>query len=436
MKRITGVFAVAALFLAVFLSGCGGTTVPDASRAGPGCFPEYDTVTERRQNSQVDFADYAGKVEDLIVSDWYTDVLVVEFLTPGQYEVLEFGEVLQDEWGNERDYRSYGAQAQAEVLAVLKGEPSLVGQTVTIGEELLYQTRGVVPDSRYLADESLQYAIVCTRHTDDYYAYVCNTPEWTMIRINDDDTLEIWPFLQNVEQYSTLAAFTAMAQTQLQAQAAASEINALADEPASAAFSQAQRTAFTALLNDPENNGLLRSEYSFLSEIDLDEALILTSLPSSDTTQAERDAFAQQTGQTPGTLLKIDGAALDGYLYEKFTAAADVFSNFTWVYLEQYEAWYHAAYSAEPLEVTVTGGTVENVTYTIHYRFPKDGAVCHGTVVYHDFGNLSYFESNIYSGSRNGSGARQQARPTLFCLHQNQVAFVRAAPETDRGVDV
>ncbi len=363
----------------------------------PGIYPEEDLVAIERLHSQASYTFSCSSVEDLVTAQWLDTAFVVEFLTPGQYETIEDGGFLETPSGNTIDLREYAAETQVKVLEVLKGDPGLVGQTVTAGEKMYWTRSDDDPAfSRFFCDSSMTRAILCT-HRASSGAYICTTPEWQIIKINDDDSLEIWPFLENAETYGTLPAFRTMAEEQLAAQANTYAINSANPNATSILLTQAQKTTLTEMLNDPQNNGLLRAEYDTFPEIDLDEALILTSLPTDEVTGSECAAYAAQTGQAAGTLLKISNAALSAYLQEKFGAAPDAFETFTWVYLEAYDAWYHAPYTSEPLQVTVTSGTVTgDEQYLIRYSFTRDGRIVHGTMVYNDLGNLSWYESNVY----------------------------------------
>ena len=386
---------LAALALLALLLSAGCTAEPAEPEVGPWVFPDYDTIGERRARSMASYADGAYEVEDLCTNSWYTDILFVEFLTPGSYDIREFGSIVTDSDGNDFDFRSWGAETQVRVLEVMKGDASLRGCTVTAGEELLRTGTGQTPDSRYFSVPALRYAILCTHHTDDYDAYVCNAPEWTIIPVADDDTIAIWPYLQHADEYPTLASFRTMVQEQLRQMEARNEVQAAA-QPQSEALDAQRIAALQAMLNEPENNGILGSEYELFPEMDLDRALISAPLWTETADPEALSAFAAATGTQAESLLTIPGAALDEYLQEKFAADYTVFSQFTWVYLEEMDAWFHTPYSAPQLEITVTGGTIFDVQNTIHYTFRQDGALRHGTVVYNDFGNLSYFESNVY----------------------------------------
>ncbi len=398
-------FKALPLLLAVLLlSGCSQSfpAAPEPSVAEtradirPGLWPARDLVAEDRERDLGNRIDgRCNSVEDLVTESWFDTVLVVEFLSPGEYKTIVEGDISVTTRGDqiiEADFHTYTAETQATVLEVLKGNSALSGSTITIAERMC-KVDSETWISRYLSDETMTRALICA-HYDNSHAYICATPEWQIIKINDDDTLEIWPFLEHADTCSTLSAFREMAEDTLR------HTNSAAYLPRGTVrtflFTPEQKTALTEMLNDPQNNGLLRSEYDTFPEIDLDEALILTSLPTDEVTGSECAAYAAQTGQTAGTLLKISNTALSAYLQEKFGAAPDAFETFTWVYLEAYDAWYHAPYTSEPLQVTVTSGTVTGEQYLIRYSFTRDGRTVHGSAVYEDFGDVTWFQSNIY----------------------------------------
>ncbi|MBE6955353.1 MAG: hypothetical protein E7449_05505 [Ruminococcaceae bacterium] len=394
------------LLILLILVGCSTTPNPSTSHnvaetpseIGPGVFPDHDVIAEARANSAASYIFDCNDVTDLVTVDWFDTVIVVEFLTPGEYETIVEGNIFVDYRGDQRieaDLRTCAAETQATVLEVIKGNTSLVGTTITVGERM-YKVDAGKWISRYLSDETMTRALICA-HYDNSYAYVCTTPEWQIIKLNDDDTLEIWPFLENVENYQTLSAFRTMAQQELSEQSSMYSTNSTIPNTTGTPLTQEQILVFTEMLNDPENNGLLRSEYETFPNIDLDEVLILTNLPTDDVTAEERSAYADQTGQTVDHLLKISNAELSAYLQEKFGAAPEIFESFTWVYLESSDAWYHTPYTTQPLEIAVFGGTVTNERHLIRYAIFKDGrAISGGTLIYNDFGNLSWFESNQY----------------------------------------
>ena len=324
------------------------------------------------------------------------NLFLVEFLTPGNYEreITDIHETIGP--GLPYHYHDEYAHTEARILEVLKGDTSLKGSTITVIEPLLPTEDGTYT-VQYLSREDLSCAILGLWYeNDDSTGYSCMTPEWTVIPVSDDDTIAIWPYLEHADKYTTLASFREMVQEQLALQEK-QEAEQAQNEPQTEELSEDRLAELQELLNDPENNGILGSEYEFFTEIDLDRALITTSLYAEVSTPEELAAFSAASGTEAETLLRIDASKLSDYLQEKFSSDWSVFSNFSWVYLENYDAWYHIPYEAPLLKITVTDGTVFDVQNTIHYTFTEDGVQRSGTLLYNDWGNLSYFESNQYN---------------------------------------
>ncbi len=364
------------LFMPLLLSAC---SAPQGTNA---VLSDVDPVLLRA--GQTASSNVARSVSDIITSEWHNQILLVEFLTPGEYTITESSQAFVFPGLEDVTVTSCGAETQVKVLQVYKGDAALVGQTIILGEALLPNDDGEY-ESRYIADTTITRAIICANKQDSYNAYVCNTPEHEIFPVDADGEVTIWPYLEGADTCSTLDAFSSA--VEIQASAQLQTVQPQNDSAPQGAYetvplTEAQIEAFTYAFNQPANNGLLRSCYFIVGGMDVNEALAGgMGAPTTAATAEELAAYAVATGVAEPELIKLSDEVFRSLMGRLGLGEYSWASH--WIYLEEYDAWFSPDTTYTLLEVTCTSGYIEqNLFYYVMYEFndsegtARTGKVC------------------------------------------------------------
>ncbi len=148
-------------------------------------------------------------VEDMATEDYLNTVIVAEPLEPGEYTVVTSGEILTGVGPATVDLRSYGAMMEYRVLEVLKGNQALVNTEVSVSETLFKDQDGNL--SEPLCAQAGAGKVVLVLHKfDNDETYYNHIPEYFLMPIADDGTLEVWPYINRTRNVWTLDDFKAL----------------------------------------------------------------------------------------------------------------------------------------------------------------------------------------------------------------------------------
>lgn len=325
------------LLLAVLFCGCAGKSDPQ---------PE---TGEASMGSSV----YRIRTVRELASESFLDTQFVgELVTPGTYTV-QINDITRVAY---TDYR---------VLTLLKGDPALEGQTIRVAE--VYSHWGDTTTVPICSELGTSRAIVCGfRDVEDDGILLVHRAN-QIIPIAADGAVQFdsaWP---DSDEYQTLDDFRALFDDS--DRTAPSAVQAAPATPAATELSSAELAEFEQWLNDPANNGFLLSNYHFIADADLDAVLSVTAgLPRGEADETQRAAYEAVTGTDAQSLQMLPARDLALYLQVKTGCDASVFSNFTWLYMAAYDAWFAPEQAPGYLPVRCTGGRMLDDEYYIDYE--------------------------------------------------------------------
>ena len=152
---------------------------------------------------------YAVKTLEDIPGEMYLPTIVVATSeTPGKCIYDESGDVLTGVGPATVDMRTYGAYMDYRVEEVLKGNTALTGQIITVYEKMFHEN-GELVEPRCVGLGS-QRVLLCLYNGSDGETYYIHIPEYFIMPIADDGTLDIWPYLNRKQEKITLDDFRTM----------------------------------------------------------------------------------------------------------------------------------------------------------------------------------------------------------------------------------
>ena len=152
---------------------------------------------------------YSVKVYEDIPKDHNLQTIVVATsATPGECTYKESGSVLTGVGPATVDLRTTGALMDFQVEEVLKGDQELTGQKITIYEKLFHDENGELNEPKCVSVDD-QKVVLCL-HTGSDGLYYIHIPEYFLIPIKKNDTLDIWPYLNRTQEKVTLDDFREM----------------------------------------------------------------------------------------------------------------------------------------------------------------------------------------------------------------------------------
>lgn len=298
--------------------------------------------------------------------------VVAQLASPGNYMVVT-------------DEYAHIANAEYAVLEVLKGDPALVGQTITVSE--VYASAEDTTTLPVCASLGTQPAILCILYSaehDDRLIHVRNQ----IIPIAADGAVQFDPAWPDSDEYQTLDDFRALFDDS--DRTAPSAVQAAPATPAATELSSAELAEFEQWLNDPANNGFLLSNYHFIADADLDAVRsVAAGLPRGEADETQRAVYEAVTGTDAQSLQMLPARDLALYLQVKTGCDASVFSNFTWLYMAAYDAWFAPEQAPGYLPVRCTGGRMLDDEYFIDYEPTGEvpASFTSGTITLYPFEN-------------------------------------------------
>ena len=336
MKRLFTLILSCAL-LAISLCGCNGENTQNTSAVN---------------SSAGSYVYMIHNVQELADESFLDTEFIGELATPGTYSV-HVGE------------NTYCALTEYKVCEVLKGDPSLEGQTVLVSEVYAFVGASTIP-SPSCAELGSSKAILCA-HTLTEEGYLIIHEGNQIIPIGEDGSVSFdssWP---DAGDYKTLDDFRALFDES--DRVASAENTVASTEPTPTALSSAELETFEKWLNEPENNGFLLSSYDFISDADLDAVLAAAQdLSYGEADETQKSIYEAVTGTDASTLRVLKDSDLALYLQMKTGCDSSVFSNFSWLYMASYDAWFAPETSPAFTPVHCTGGTVLDDEYCITYE--------------------------------------------------------------------
>lgn len=195
-KRICTLLLCVSLFAAFLLCAC--------AKQGP--VEGKDPVQERYAQASSIYA--VETLEDIPGEMYLPTIVVATSETPGECIYDESGEVLTGVGPATVDMRTYGAYMDYRVEEVLKGDAALTGQVITVYEKMFHKD-GELVEPRCVGLGS-QRVLLCLYNGSDGETYYIHIPEYFIMPIADDGTLDIWPYLNRTRARVTLDDFREM----------------------------------------------------------------------------------------------------------------------------------------------------------------------------------------------------------------------------------
>lgn len=139
-------------------------------------------------------------------------------------------------------------------------------------------------------------------------------------------------------------------------------------------LSEDQIDDFTEFIQDMSNYGFIRSEYESCEYVDLGEVFYSGAGIGEEMTEDDIAAFLKETGQEEmyTDCVKLSKENIDTFLLKKLGITLDeIKTEFNWVYLSEYDAYYQQAGDTNYVKYRCVGGTKTGNQYTLEFE-PED----------------------------------------------------------------
>lgn len=128
---------------------------------------------------------------------------------------------------------------------------------------------------------------------------------------------------------------------------------------------------FSDFIQKMGNYGFLLSEYDTPEQVNLDEVFYSGAGIASEMSQEEVEAYLAYTGQDEiyTDCIRISRENADAFLLEKLGIGLDeIPDGFPWIYLSEFDSYYHEAGDTNYMEHLCIDGTRSGDIYTLHFR--------------------------------------------------------------------
>lgn len=128
---------------------------------------------------------------------------------------------------------------------------------------------------------------------------------------------------------------------------------------------------FSDFIQKMGNYGFLLSEYNAPEQVNLDEVFYSGAGITSEMSQEEVEAYLAYTGQEEiyTDCIRIRREDADAFLLEKLGIGLDeIPDGFPWIYLAEFDSYYHEAGDTNYMEHLCIDGTRSGDIYTLHFR--------------------------------------------------------------------
>lgn len=334
---------------------------------------------------------YANSLESIVDNDLISDIVVVRFLTPGEYSVIETTETIYQEGVVPTPFTSCGAETNVVVEEVLKGTNVSVEEIIRIGETLTAEKDGTY-HSKYLSRKDVSRAILFTHYFQFDHSFVCPVPDYHIVMIDEEGRIkrDTNQLIYTFEDYQSVYTEEDLKTKVIQyVQDGTNSSRPWVQSPHEA--SQETLDYFLKVLNQDDVIPILRS---MLAGYHPDPDLLLLDAAGLDYSIAENDALAfyrKQIDSNAASAICIRNAELDDYMkIHTFTTVEYLpfREESKWVYYEKDDVWIGP-------DEDCAAFVVEEVTYALvdepwnadEGRFYEDRWTVHNLDYKYSYGN-------------------------------------------------
>ncbi|MBO6054178.1 MAG: hypothetical protein J6P31_01520 [Oscillospiraceae bacterium] len=392
MRRCLHIVFIGLLMFICFTacsSGKGSGNIGESSNSSP-LIDQYETASSGSArfviHSVSDFADQLNSLSKI-------NVVVATILEPGSYSVYYAG---IDE------YIGYWVDSTTVLVEeVLGGNPNLYGKTITL-EEVFGMKHGRYADP-WFENPVSDRIVVCCGYNEADDRYVAYYPYY-IAPIDENGIVHFDSGLLDAENYSTIDDFRSLFSEQhmhdWEAEREAFYQNPTNQIQNERMITDSEKEQFQMWLNDPGNNGFIRSEYGVIIDLDLDAVLQGGSaLQLQDATDEQKSIYNTVTGKSTAHLKLLPNKDLELFLQMKTGCDYSVFERFTWLYMAEYDAWFAPEGDPAYIPVHCVGGTYDGGAYYVTYE-PTGEAPANfqsGVVTLYPVGDGYYTMENHYN---------------------------------------